>query len=76
MYGGNLVVVYDRSIYPCCSQMVFETGLSIGNFENIIILNWNRKDTIYLFLIILSIISAIIIIVYLDDILGRKCLFI
>lgn len=56
--------------------MVFETGLSIGNFENIIILNWNRKDTIYLFLIILSIISEIIIIVYLDDILGRKCLFI
>lgn len=35
MYGGNLVVVYDRSIYPCCSQMVFETGLSIGDFKEL-----------------------------------------
>lgn len=42
------------------------------DFENIIILNWNRKDTIYLFFIILSIISAIIIIVYLDDIFRVK----
>ena len=35
IYGGNLVVAYDGNIYPCCSQMVFETGLSIGNFEEL-----------------------------------------
>ena len=32
VYGGNLVVLYDGTIYPCCSQEVVQTGLSIGNF--------------------------------------------
>lgn len=34
VYAGNIVVAYNGLIYPCCSQMVFETGLSIGHFEN------------------------------------------
>lgn len=42
------------------------------DFENILILNWNMKDTIYLFLIILSIIFAVVIVIYLDDILKLK----
>lgn len=35
MYGKNLAVCYDGTIYPCCSQVVIETGLGIGNFEDI-----------------------------------------
>lgn len=31
IYDGNFVVAYDGTIYPCCSQIVVETGLSIGN---------------------------------------------
>lgn len=34
-YGANLVVCYDGTIYPCCSQVIVNTGLGIGNFENI-----------------------------------------
>lgn len=34
-YGGNLVVCYDGTIYPCCSQVIVNTGLGIGNFEDI-----------------------------------------
>lgn len=34
-YGGNLVVCYDGTIYPCCSQVIVNTGLGIGNFEEI-----------------------------------------
>lgn len=33
-YNGNFVVAYDGSIYPCCSQVIFESGLSIGNFSD------------------------------------------
>lgn len=35
VYGGNLVVLYDGNIYPCCSQEVVETNLSIGNFKDL-----------------------------------------
>ncbi|SET16990.1 radical SAM/SPASM domain-containing protein [[Clostridium] polysaccharolyticum] len=34
-YGGNLVVLYDGKIYPCCSQEVPDTNLSIGDFNTI-----------------------------------------
>lgn len=34
-YGANLVVCYDGTIYPCCSQVIVNTGLGIGNFEDI-----------------------------------------
>lgn len=34
-YGANLVVCYDGTIYPCCSQVIVNTGLGIGNFEEI-----------------------------------------
>lgn len=35
IYSGNLAVFYDGTIYPCCSQVVAETGLGVGNFEEI-----------------------------------------
>lgn len=35
IYDGNIVVAFDGTIYPCCSQMVVETGLQIGNFQDI-----------------------------------------
>lgn len=35
VYGGNIVVAYNGLIYPCCSQMVFETNLSIGHFNDL-----------------------------------------
>lgn len=35
IYDGNMVVLYDGTIYPCCSQVIIETGLSIGNFNDI-----------------------------------------
>lgn len=34
-YGANLVVCYDGTIYPCCSQVIVNTGLGIGNFKDI-----------------------------------------
>lgn len=34
-YGGNLVICYDGTIYPCCSQVIVNTGLGIGNFVDI-----------------------------------------
>lgn len=34
-YGGNITVLYDGTIYPCCSQVVIETGLGLGNFYDI-----------------------------------------
>ena len=33
VYDGNLVVSYDGKIYPCCSQMVLETALCIGDYR-------------------------------------------
>lgn len=35
IYDGNLVVTYAGEIYPCCSQMVMDTGLRIGNYTRI-----------------------------------------
>jgi Predicted Fe-S oxidoreductases len=35
IYSGNIVVGFDGNIYPCCSQVVFETGLSIGNYHDL-----------------------------------------
>ncbi len=35
IYDGNIVIAFDGTIYPCCSQMVVETGLQIGNFNDI-----------------------------------------
>ena len=32
-YNGNVVVSYDGKIYPCCSQLVVETELSVDNFS-------------------------------------------
>lgn len=35
IYSGNLAIKYDGSIYPCCSQEICNTCLSIGNFEDL-----------------------------------------
>lgn len=35
VYGGNIAVAYNGLIYPCCSQMVFETDLSLGYFQDL-----------------------------------------
>lgn len=32
-YEGSLVISYDGKIYPCCSQMVIESGLCIGDYK-------------------------------------------
>lgn len=34
-YGANMVVNYDGTIYPCCSQVIVNTGLGIGNFKDL-----------------------------------------
>ncbi len=34
LYDGNLVVSYDGKIYPCCSQMVLDTALCVGDYRN------------------------------------------
>lgn len=34
-YNGMLVILYNGSILPCCSQAVIETGLRIGDFNEI-----------------------------------------
>lgn len=34
-YGGNLVVLYDGKVYPCCSQAVVDMDLSVGNFNEL-----------------------------------------
>jgi radical SAM protein with 4Fe4S-binding SPASM domain len=31
---GLIGVRYDGEVFPCCEQMVFETGLSMGNIHN------------------------------------------
>ena len=33
IYDGNLVVSYDGKIYPCCSQMVVDTALCVGDYR-------------------------------------------
>ncbi len=43
IYDGNMVVLYDGTIYPCCSQVVVETGLSIGNFNDISLVDALKK---------------------------------
>ncbi|WP_460058742.1 radical SAM protein [Pseudolactococcus yaeyamensis] len=35
IYSGNIVVGFDGNIYPCCSQVIFETGLVIGNYKEL-----------------------------------------
>lgn len=35
IYSGNLVIAYDGNIYPCCSQVITEVGLSVGSFYEI-----------------------------------------
>lgn len=36
VYGRNIVVGYDGTIFPCCSQVIYDNfGLQLGNFENI-----------------------------------------
>lgn len=34
-YNGMLVVLYDGRILPCCSQAVVDTGLCIGDFNEL-----------------------------------------
>ncbi len=43
IYDGNIVVAFDGTIYPCCSQMIVETGLQIGNFQDITLKEALRK---------------------------------
>lgn len=35
VYGGNLVVGYEGTIFPCCSQVIYDAGLGIGNYTDI-----------------------------------------
>jgi YydG family peptide modification radical SAM enzyme len=35
IYDGNIIVSYDGFIYPCCSQMILDTGLTVGSFERL-----------------------------------------
>lgn len=35
VYGRNMVVGYDGGIFPCCSQVIYETGLGIGHYNDI-----------------------------------------
>lgn len=34
-YSGNIVLGFNNKIYPCCSQVVMDTNLSIGNAKNL-----------------------------------------
>jgi MoaA/NifB/PqqE/SkfB family radical SAM enzyme len=34
-YGSSFVISYDGGIYPCCSQVIFNTILKIGEFHDI-----------------------------------------
>lgn len=34
VYGKNMVVGYDGMIFPCCSQVIYHMGLSVGNYKN------------------------------------------
>lgn len=34
-YGGSLSILFDGRIYPCCSQVIMDTGLYIGDFNKI-----------------------------------------
>ncbi|MCL2894470.1 radical SAM/SPASM domain-containing protein [Brenneria tiliae] len=34
VYGGNMVVGYDGTVFPCCSQVIYDTGLGLGNYKN------------------------------------------
>jgi YydG family peptide modification radical SAM enzyme len=33
VYGKNMVVGYEGTVFPCCSQVIYETGLGVGNYE-------------------------------------------
>lgn len=35
LYDGYLAIAYDGEIYPCCSQMVPSTNMSVGNYKYI-----------------------------------------
>ncbi len=35
IYDGNIIVSYDGYIYPCCSQMVLDTGLTMGDYSKL-----------------------------------------
>jgi YydG family peptide modification radical SAM enzyme len=35
IYDGNIVVTYSGKIYPCCSQMVMDTELTVGDYTNL-----------------------------------------
>lgn len=34
VYGRNMVVGYDGTIFPCCSQVIYDMGLGVGNYED------------------------------------------
>lgn len=33
VYGRNMVVGYEGTVFPCCSQVIYDTGLGVGNYE-------------------------------------------
>lgn len=35
VYGGNLVVGYDGAVFPCCSQVIYDMGLILGNYNTL-----------------------------------------
>lgn len=35
IYGGNLAIGYDGTIFPCCSQFIYEFGLGLGNYQQV-----------------------------------------
>lgn len=41
-YNSMIVVLYDGRILPCCSQMIVDSGLTIGNFYEI-----SLKEALY-----------------------------
>ena len=42
-YNGYLAVSYDGKIYPCCSQLVVDTELFVGNYSDVDYANTLKK---------------------------------